>query len=368
MLVRKYVVPILAVAGTVLAIQTVRSDNAPVKPAMPVAEPARSPFPHFVAGAGIVEASTQNIAIGTALSGVVWTVPVQVGDRVKKGDVLFTIDDRAAKAEVAARKAQVMIAEQTLSKLENMPRAEEVPPAEAKVREAEVALNDAKTQYELWDGVTDKRAVATDNLNQKRYAMASAEARLAEAKADLTLLKAGAWKPDVEVARAEVESARAQLQAAQTDLDRLTVRAPMDVTVLQVNVRVGEFAQAGSLSTPLMLVGDLDTLHVRTDVDENDAWRIKAGAKARGTLRGNAEIGFDMQFVRIEPYVVPKRSLTGDSVERVDTRVLQVIYAFKPGDSPVYAGQQVDVYVEAAARSVEVPAGQNSGGKGKEAS
>jgi HlyD family secretion protein len=120
-----------------------------------------------------------------------------------------------------------------------------------------------------------------------------------------------------------------------------------------VNIRVGEYAPTGTLSTPLMLVGNLDTLHVRTDVDENDAWRITPGAKARGSLRGNADISFEMTFVRIEPYVIPKRSLTGDSSERVDTRVLQVLYAFPPGDLPVYAGQQVDVFIEAAPRTTE---------------
>ncbi len=358
MLIRKYLVPLLAVAGMGFAMYTVRTENMPVKPAQPVAEPANSPFRASVAGAGIVEASTQNIAIGAPLPGVVWTVPVKVGDKVKGGAVLFTIDDRAAKAEVASRKAQLSIAQQTLSRLENLPRPEEVPTAEAKVREAEIALSDAKTQYDLWDGVSDKRAVAVDDLNKKRYATASAQARLEQSKADLALLKAGAWKPEIEVARAEVESAQAQLDAARTDLDRLTVRAPLDCTVLQVNVRVGEYAVAGSLSTPLMLVGDLDTLHVRTDVDENDAWRIVPGAKARGSLRGNSQIRFDMQFVRIEPYVVPKKSLTGDSAERVDTRVLQVIYAFTPGTDdkhiPVYAGQQVDVFIEAAPRASDL--------------
>lgn len=358
MLIRKYLIPILAVAGTGLAIYTVRSENKPIKPALPVAEPARSPFKAFVAGAGIIEASSQNIAIGTPAAGVIWTVPVKVGDKVKAGSVLFTVDDRAAKALLASRRAELKVAEGTLSKLRSMPRPEEVPAAEARVREAEASLTDLRAQLGLWESVQDKRAVAQDELNRKKYAVAAGEARLEQAKSDLALLKAGAWGPDIGVAEAQVASARAQVEAAATDLDRLAVRAPIDCTVMQVNVRVGEFANAGANATPLMMVGDLDTLVVRTDVDENDAWRVRAGAKARGALRGNAEIGFDLEFVRVEPYVVPKKSLTGDSSERVDTRVLQVLYAFKRGDSPVYAGQQVDVFIDAPPRQVE------SAGKG----
>ena len=100
--------------------------------------------------------------------------------------------------------------------------------------------------------------------------------------------------------------------------------------MLQVNLRLGEFAQAGPLSTPLMLLGNVDELHVRVDVDENDAWRVGRDAAATAYVRGNPSIKHASKLVRIEPYVIPKKSLTGDSTERVDTRVLQVIYAFDP--------------------------------------
>ena len=96
-----------------------------------------------------------------------------------------------------------------------------------------------------------------------------------------------------------------------------------------------------------MLLGDVTRLHVRVDVDENDAWRVVAGARAQAFARGNRKLGTELQFVRFEPYVVPKRSLTGDSSERVDTRVLQVLYAFDRGDLPLFVGQQMDVFIEA---------------------
>jgi HlyD family secretion protein len=114
-----------------------------------------------------------------------------------------------------------------------------------------------------------------------------------------------------------------------------------------VNIRLGEFAQAGMLQTPLMLLGNVDRLHVRVDVDENDAWRVRSDAPAIAFVRGNREINTTIQFVRTEPYIVPKRSLTGDTTERVDTRVLQILYGFDRGDLPVYVGQQMDVFIEA---------------------
>lgn len=350
MIIRKYAIPLLAAAGFAFAVYTVRSANKPVVPALPVAEPARAEFGAFIAGAGIIEASTQNIAIGTHVAGIATELHVKVGDHVKAGDPLFTIDDRSVRADIAVKRAALASAEQQIKKLKSQPRPEEIPPSEAMVRDAEAQLADSKAQWDLIEGVTDKRAISQDDLNRRRYAMTAAEARLERARTDLTLLKAGAWAPDIEIAQAAVDSARAQLRLVETDLERLTVRAQVDGEILQVNIRAGEFAQAGALVTPLMLMGNTDVMHVRVDIDENDAWRFLPGARAHCSLRGNASLKTDIRFVRVEPYVVPKRSLTGDSAERVDTRVLQVLYAFDRGQLPAYVGQQVDVFIEAASR------------------
>ena len=148
-------------------------------------------------------------------------------------------------------------------------------------------------------------------------------------------------------AEAALGQARAQANAARVDLDRLTVRAPVDGQVLQLKIHPGEFATTGVLQTPLLMLGNVDLLCLRVDVDENEAWRVRPGAPGVAYLRGNRQISTPLEFVRFEPYIVPKKSLTGDTSERVDTRVLQVIYSFKRNDLPIYAGQQMDVYIDA---------------------
>jgi hypothetical protein len=65
--------------------------------------------------------------------------------------------------------------------------------------------------------------------------------------------------------------------------------------------------------------------------------------------RGSLQERYPLEFVRVEPFVVPKKSLTGDNTERVDTRVLQVIYECDPADRPpLFVGQQMEVFIEAA--------------------
>ena len=123
--------------------------------------------------------------------------------------------------------------------------------------------------------------------------------------------------------------------------------APIAGAVLQCKVRAGEYAQAGPLATPLMLLGAVNELHVRADIDEQDARRVSPGAAAVASPRGAGGRNFALRFVRFEPYVIPKKNLTGDNTERVDTRVLQVIYALER-NAPVYVGQQMDVFINAS--------------------
>jgi HlyD family secretion protein len=145
---------------------------------------------------------------------------------------------------------------------------------------------------------------------------------------------------------ANVTSAESEVKAARVEIDRLTVHAPVEGDILQVNIRPGEFAPSGPTSEPLILLGNLDTLHVRVDIDENDAWRYQPETPAVAYIRGNPQLKTELKFEYVEAYVVPKRSLTGDSTERVDTRVMQVVYSFKRGKLPVYPGQIMDVYFD----------------------
>ena len=343
----KYVLPTLAVCGALFAVMFVRAGNKPVPASQPVAEPAMAPFAAYVAGAGLVEASSENITIGTPLPGLVTEVLVKVGADVKAGQPLFKLDDRDLRAEMMVRESALKTATAKLTKLKNLPRPEDVPPAEARVAEAQASLNDAKQLLGMWKGVENSGAVSAEELTRRTSAVEIAAAKLAGAQSELQLLQAGSWKPDIEVAEAEVAAAQAQVRATQTQIDRLTITAPVDGNVLQVKVRPGEYAQAGVLSTPLMLLGDVSKVHVRVDIDENDAWRIRGDASAVATVRGNRDLKTQLKFVRIEPYVVPKKSLTGESTERVDTRVLQALYSFPRASLPVYVGQQMDVFIEA---------------------
>jgi multidrug resistance efflux pump len=365
--VRKYIIPLVAVAGVLFAFWTVLQSAKPISPAKPISEPARSPYSTKISGSGIVEASTRNIAIGSPIAGIVTRVFVSVGSKVKAGDPLFILDDRKQQADLSVRQAALAEVRTRLKRLEEAPRKEELPPAFERVKEAEAILEDLRFQLRIMEGIADKRAVSVEELNRRRYSVQAAEARLARARADLRLLQAGSWKEDLKVARADVAKAEAEVNAARVEIDRLMLRAPVAGEILQVNIRPGEFAQSGVAAHPLLLLGNLDKLHVRVDIDENDAWRFNPKAKATAFVRGQPKFQTALTFEYVEPYVIPKRSLTGDSTERVDTRVIQVIYSFERGILPVYPGQQMDVFIEdLTASSAPSPAPASSAKEGSE--
>lgn len=355
----KYGLPAVAAALLLFAAFSIARTRPVNEPALPLSAPPVASFDQTVGGVGLVEANTENVSLSTPVSGLCTHIYVKAGDSVKAGQRLFSLDDRDLQAELLLRQSSLETAQAQLEKLLHSPRPEEVPVLEAKVAEAQQDLADAKVQQELIESVTDRRAIREEDLERRRIGTVAAEARLNEAKANLALLKAGAWSEDLKVARAQVAAAEKDVQRVQTDIDRLTVTAPFDGEILQSNIHVGEYAEGGSLAKALMLFGNVNVLNVRVDVDEHEAWKVNANAAAYATVRGNSGIRVPLRFVRLEPYVLPKKSLTGDSTERVDTRVLQVIYSFDRSDKPIYVGQQMDVYIDASVRtsSAAVPGG-----------
>jgi HlyD family secretion protein len=342
---KRYIVPAVAILSLTFAITWALASKPVHKPTVPPSPPPERTSKDTVAAVGLVEPASENIALSCSVSGMITGLYVKAGDQVKKGQRLFTVDDRDVAAQLGVKRAALALTQARLQKLEQAPRAEEIPPAQAKVEETKAQLADAEVQVKLINSVSDRRAVREEDVKRRELNYEAAKARLDQAEKDLALLKAGTWKPDLEIARAEVQQAAAEVHEVETDLSRLTMSAPVDGTILQNKVRLGQYAQCGPLAEPLMIFGDGVELHVRADVDESDAWRVRSGANAVAYLRGNSQLSFPLEFVRFEPYVIPKRSLTGDATERVDTRVLQVIYRFRDLKADVFDGQQMDIYI-----------------------
>jgi multidrug efflux pump subunit AcrA (membrane-fusion protein) len=309
---------------------------APV--AQPVSQPASPPFSSYVFGPGIVEASTENIAIGSPVSGIVTGIYVKWGDRVRTGVPLFKVDSRDLGAQLLPANAKVNEVEAQLL------------PANAKVDEARETLAKAENRLKVGEGLEPGVAISAEEIANRRFDVGIDKAILSSAEAQ------------VEQIKSQIASAEAQVGQIKAQIELHTIRAPVSGRILQMKTRLGEYAQTGVLSTPLMLLGDDTSLHVRVDIDENDAWRFQPCESAVASVRGNPELKTPLKYVRTDPDVIPKVALTGDTTQRTDTRVLQVIYSFDPTSLPLYVGQLMDVFIEAAPGGGTTPGAQHPAG------
>jgi multidrug efflux pump subunit AcrA (membrane-fusion protein) len=276
-----------------------------------------------VAGAGVVEPSSEVIDLGTALSGLVTAVLVRPGDYVSRGQPLFRVDDRDVRARLLEAEAGIR-------------------EASASIEEARSAESAASRQLSLYRDIADPAAISRSEVIR-----AEGEASVARGRRQL--------------AEARLGAARAARNRASVELNRLVVAAPISGEILRVDVRPGEFVQAGQQgnnAVPYIQMGETRPLHVRIDIDEDEATRLALGSEAVVSPRGAADRQVRARFVRAEPQVIPKRSLTNSAAERVDVRVLQLIYALPATEGLFRVGQQVDAFIAAkpAAAQSKAPA------------
>ncbi len=311
----------------------------------------------YIGGIGLIEPASEPISIGSQVPGIVTSVNVKPGDQVKKGDPLLVIDDRASKANLLISKSN--LAAQRAKLLESQgqiaPTRARVESAQAMVEQSKASSLNAKQQLTRAEKIGD-RGLSIEELEQRRLNVLLAESRVKESEANLRdaqgkldLLDGKDNAPSILVQQAAVDQASAQVAKDEVELQLRTIVAPIDATVLQVKIREGEFAPAAVLSTPLMILGVTSLLHVRVDIDESDIPRFQSQAPAYASVRGRPEVKVALDFVRIEPYVIPKKTLNGGVSERVDTRVLQILYSVLPTQIEAITGQQVDVYIEESA-------------------
>lgn len=321
--------PIIAVAGLVLAALFIwfglpdreleEPEREPPRATGKLANSAR------VAGAGVVEPSSETIQVGTALAGLVTELRAQPGDYVSKGQPLFVVDTRAIRSRIAESGAAVGEARAAIRE------------AQAAIAEASASEATASRQLALYRNVDDPAAVSRAEVIRAEGEASAARERRQLAQARLSS------------AQARLRSAEAQVGSARTELGRATVRAPISGEILAVNIRPGEYlsTMGGGNSQTFIEMGETRPLHIRIDIDEEQASRVALGEPAIVSPRGAAERQVKAKFVRAEPQVVPKRSLTNSAAERVDVRVLQVIYELPDTDGLLRVGQQVDAFIPA---------------------
>ena len=261
-------------------------DNTPL-PSMQL------PYKNFIAATGVVEPESKNIFVGSPISGIVKKVYVQSGESIKKGALLFEIDD--AKKRVR------------------------IPVLQAQIANSSARLKSAKHQLELLE---DMKKLSSNMVTNEKYTKAIDD--YSEAKTAYALSKA-------------------KLKALQSELAFYKIYAPIDGKILQSNITPSSTFDA---NTKALIIGS-DKLNVKVNINEFDSMKLDTTTKAMASVRGNAKAKIALRYKYTIPFIVPKRNLTGLSTEQTDTRVLQVVYEIpNRANFPLYVGEMLDVFIE----------------------
>lgn len=328
----------------------------------PLFNPAANPYARGIYADGIIEseqAQGENINIYPEVSGPITRVLVAEGQKVQRGEVLLTIDDSVQRATVEQLHSQAEAALAMLQELKAEPRPETLAVAVAQVANAQATLKSAEDslakQQRSYD--MDPKSVSLDTLDNARNAEKIAATNLKVIARQYELTKAGAWIYDIENQQRTYAALSQSYQSAAALLAKYAIRASSDGVILAVEASVGSYVSPQGAydsytqgQSPLIVMGTPQAhLEVRAYVDEilvhelPDPSKMQAEMFIRGT---NEHVA--LTFVRIQPFISPKIELSDERQERVDLRVLPVIFRFdNPQNLNLYSGQLVDVYVGA---------------------
>lgn len=325
----------------------------------PVFAPVSNPYASAIYANGMVESyqtSGEGINIFPEVSGPITKVLVAEGQSVKAGTPLLTIDNSIQRATTDQLRLQAEASLKLLQELKAEPRLETLAIASSQVGLAETNLKATRDQYEkrLASYSANSKSISKDIVDTSRDAAEQASSALDVARKQYELTKAGAWVYDIASQEKQYESVHQSYLAADALLVKYSVKAQVDGVVMSINSSVGSYVSSqGAYDAytqglvPLVVMGTPQGyLEVRCFVDEILIARLPSQEHivAQMQIEGT-DIKVPLEFVRVQPYVSPKVELSNQRQEKVDLRVLPVIFRFKKRSYPVYPGLLVDVYI-----------------------
>jgi len=253
------------------------------------------PFDTFIAATGIVEPASKKIIIGANISSLVTKVNVNDGDKVKKGDVLFYLDNTLLQHKIAMMKAQ---------------------------REVELAkIHTAQDQFGL---LQEFKKTSPQMVTNQKF-MTS--------------------KNTLKMARTSLKALDQKIEILQKELTFYTIQSPIDGMVLYSDLTKGSYFNKNS-TNPLLILGS-QKYTIKVSINEYDIAKFRSDTPAMAFVRGHPALKTSLKHLYTIPYVKPKTSLTGSATERTDTRVLQAVYAIESNDKfPLYVGEQLDIFIK----------------------
>jgi HlyD family secretion protein len=306
-----------------------------------------APQEQLVAGPGRVEPISEDIQIGSELSGKLKSVNVEEGDSIKPGQILAVLMNGDYRAQVLSAEAQVDVREATLRKVVNGARQQERAEALSTVHETEAVMNNANAEMERRRQLFTAGVISREEYERYSREYDVARAKYREASEHHSLVDDHAREEDQAMAEADLRLAKANLEEANARYEKTIIRSPIDGTVLRKHHRNGEsVSNSSTVPDPIVTIGDKNVLRVRVDVDEAEVSKVRVGQKAYVTADAFGDKKFWGRVVRVSEQLGPKNIRTDEPTERVDRKILETLVELESGPQlPV--GLRVDAFIVA---------------------
>lgn len=305
-----------------------------------------------IAGPGRVEPASEDIKIGSELSGRLKTVNVEEGDTIRRGQVLAELENADYRAQVDSARANVVAKDAALRKVINGARHQERAEAWSSVNEAQAVMENAKSELHRRQELFSAGVVSREELDRFAREADVAKAKYEAAVQQHALVDDRAREEDQSFAEADLKLAQAQLAEAEARYEKTFIRSPIDGTVLRKHHRGGESVSNSSTAPdPVVTIGDHATLRVRVDVDETDVSKVSVGQKAYVIADAYGKQKFWGRVIRVGQQLGPKNVRTDEPTEKIDTKILETLVELDPG-SKLPDGLRVDAFIVPAAREV----------------
>jgi multidrug resistance efflux pump len=297
-------------------------------PSAPAASaPATVARPRVLVAPGRVEPVHDPVTLAFEAQGRIAELRVDEGDTVRAGQVLARLDDRLARARVAAAEAGLAQARARHLLARRGPRAEDVAAARAEADAAAVTAQHRGAEQARSDQLGRVGALATTVVDADDTAARVAAAQADAADARYRSLARGTRSEQIEEAAAAIALAQAELDAARVALDQMNLIAPRDGVILRRTGEVGALVTL-TVPAPVLSMADLGELELRAEIDETDIAAIAVGQAAYATADAYGDRRFPVVIRRVTRELGRKTVRDDDPRARVDTRVLEVIARF----------------------------------------
>jgi len=304
----------------------------------------------IVAGPGLVEPESEDVQVGSELSGKLKDVLVDEGDHVKKRQVLAILVNDDYRAQVEASRGQVEQAEAAYEKVLNGARPQERREYLANMQQAETLEANARSDFDRSQKLFDAGIISRESMDHARRDLTVAENQYEATQQQYHLIDDRSRAEDIASAKAQLDTARAQLADNEAIYAKTFLNAPFDGTILRKHHRTGESITNSSVTPdPVFTMGDVDSLRIRVDVDETDVGRVTNGQKVYVTAAAYPGQRFWGRVIRVAGQLGHKNVRTDDPKEKVDTKILETLVQMDPG-SHLPVGLRVDAFIDTSAR------------------